>query len=220
MSITQLTTVARLKGYLRLDPAKPSADDSLFADLVVSASTAIQNAISQNIFSVAYNETYNGTGTSTLMLGNTPVSSVTAVSIIAPLQFPSAVQQSTPLVANVDYTFTQWAVKLLRGRFPRGVANVAVAYVAGYTSVPMDLISAATKYAALRYREIERLGQKSKLLAGETVAFDLSEFPPDVQAVINRYSTKIPVIGRSTTATGSLAIGAGGLVGDTGATIG
>jgi hypothetical protein len=40
---------------------------------------------------------------------------------------------------------------------------------------------------ALRYRELERLGQKSKSIGGEVITFDLSEMPDDVMQVVNRY---------------------------------
>lgn len=188
-----LTTLAKAKAYLKI-PTGTTTDDALLTDLVNAACDAITSAISRNILSAQYADAYNGTGTGTLMLANTPITAVDSLAIVAPLASPLAAQNTTPLLLNVDFTFTQYALRLYRGVFPRGVANVVVAYTAGFAIVPSDLAHAATKWAAMRYRELERLGHKSKTLQGETVDFDLSELPPDVSAIVNRYQVKIPRI--------------------------
>lgn len=188
-----LTSLTAVKSYLRI-PTGTTEDDDLLTSLANAASDAVQDAISRNILSASYTEAYNGTGTNTLMLANTPITAVSSLAIVAPLSFSGAPQSTTPLVLNVDFTFTQYALKLFRGVFPRGVANIRPGYTGGLAVVPADLIHVTTKWAALRYRELDRLGHKSKTLQGETVAFDLSEFSPADMQVINRYQVKIPVI--------------------------
>jgi hypothetical protein len=185
----ELTSRARVKTYLRLKSTEAD-DDGLIQVLADAANVSIVSAISRNILSDTFTETRDGTGSSTLMLANTPITAVSSLAFTAPRVTP------TPLVAGVDYAFTQYALRMLFGVFPRGVANVLVTYTAGYASVPADLAHAATKWAALRYRENERLGHSSKSISGETVSFDLSELPPDVAAIVNRYSVKIPLIGQ------------------------
>ena len=44
----------------------------------------------------------------------------------------------------------------------------------------------------LRWRERDRIGIKSKGLAGETVVFNTSDMPDDVQTVLDTYRKRIP----------------------------
>lgn len=188
-----LTSVVAVKKVLRLDTTD-TKDDALLQTLVDGATAAITQAIGRNLVSADYTEVRDGTGTPTLMLANYPITAVNSVAITYPLSAADAPANSTPLIEGVDFGFTTTAIKLLCGIFPRGVQNVTVDYTAGYASAPADIAMAATKYAVLRYQELQRLGQKSKTIAGETISFDLSEMPPDVLAICNRYQTKIPLV--------------------------
>jgi hypothetical protein len=93
----------------------------------------------------------------------------------------------------VDYVWTPTAVQLLCGAFPRGVANVYLAYTAGFATCPADLEEKATKVAALRFKELDRLGQLSKSIGQETVQFDAKAFPNDVKDTLENYRCKVPV---------------------------
>lgn len=189
----EFTTVANVKRTLRLSTADV-LDDGLIQDFTDAANDAIGNYLGRNILSASYTEVRDGTGTNTLVLANTPVTLVGAVTITSPRSFAAAPLNSTPLVSGVDYAWTSSAIKLYCGQFPRGVANVTVVYTAGYATVPKDLTHAATKWAALRYRENVRLGQSQTTLQGQTTAFDLDEFPPDILGIVSRYQSKIPLL--------------------------
>lgn len=193
----ELTSVPNVKRYLRLD-TDDAKDDGLLQLLVDGANDAITSAISRNLLRSQYTEVRNGTGTNTLMLANFPVAAVGSLAITEPRAFDTAPQPTTPLVQNVDFAVTPYSVKLYRSVFPRGVANVTVEYTAGYATIPSDVVHAATKYAALRYRELERLGQKSKTQMNETIAFDTDELPPDVLAIVGRYQANIPLVAQPT----------------------
>jgi hypothetical protein len=193
----QLTSVAALKRYLRLDTDQ-SKDDGLCQLLVSAANDAITSAISRNLLSDQYTEVRDGTGTRVLMLSNTPVTAIGALAFVGPQSFVNGPLPTTPLRAGVDFTFTPYSVKLYCGVFPRGTANVSIEYTAGYTAIPADIIHATTKWAALRYRELERIGQESKTIGGETVTFDLAEMPPDILGIVTRYQTKIPLVAQPT----------------------
>jgi hypothetical protein len=185
---TAFTTGPQVKQYLRI-PVTNTDDDGLLRSLADVANMAIAKSLLRNVLSASYTETRNGTGTPTLMLLNTPVTAVASVSIVGPLAQPNVIPPPVSLIQGVDYAVTPYSLKLYNGRWPRGIANVIVEYTAGYASIPADLGHVAAKVAALRYRELERLGQKSKIIAQENITFDLSEFPPDVEGILDRYRT-------------------------------
>lgn len=180
------TDVPSVKAYLRI-PITNTGDDGLLRSLVDGANAAVARSLLRNVLSATYTEVRNGTGTRTLVLKNFPVSAVTSVTIKQPFLQVGAPPPAVVLVQGVDYTFTQYSLKLYSGVWTPGVANVSVTYTAGYALIPGDLAHAAAKVAAIRYNELGRLGQKSKTIAGEIIAFDLAEFPPDVEAILARY---------------------------------
>lgn len=198
--VTPLTSVAQLKRVLRVTPpnvagggtSTPNVDDGIFQDLVNAVSDKIGVDLGRNITIDSYTELYNGTGTNALTLANYPVVDVTSISLLFPRSVVGALQQQSVLVAGVDYTWsTSGLVQLYAGlRFPKGASNVQAVYTAGFADVPSDLAYAAAKWCAVRYRELERLGQKSRDTQGTRVEFDLADCPPDVCAVINNYKAR------------------------------
>lgn len=179
-----LTSLGAVKQLLGLTA---TAQDGAIQILAAGASAAVLNYIGRDLFATAYTEVRDGTGTPTLMLAQYPATAVISVAIGPPnLARPV-------LVENRDYIWTSTAIRLLCGCFPRGIANVAVSYVAGLDVAPADLVEKVTKLAAWRFKELDRLGQVSKTMAGETVLFDLSAWPKDVLAVLDNYRKRIPV---------------------------
>lgn len=183
-TVTAFTNGPAVKAYLRIGIAQTDDDGELRA-LADAANAAVAKALQRNVMTASYAETRDGTGTPTLMLLNFPVSAVASVQFVGPA--PGGIALPQTLIAGQDYTFTKFALKMYYGRWPKGIQNILVNYTAGYQSMPADLTHAATKVAALRYRELQRIGQKSKIIANENITFDLSEFPPDVMGIIERY---------------------------------
>ena len=48
---------------------------------------------------------------------------------------------------------------------------------------------------ALRYKEIDRIGHRSKSIAGEVISFELTDFPKDVRTMFNQYRRTVPIYG-------------------------
>jgi len=69
----------------------------------------------------------------------------------------------------------------------RGVRNVSVSYTAGYAAIPYEVEQACLETIALRYKEIERIGVRSKSLAGETVSYIVNELSPSAMAQLQPY---------------------------------
>ena len=58
-----------------------------------------------------------------------------------------------------------------------------VTYTAGYAATPPEIAQACIELVCLRYKERDRIGQVSKNLAGEVVAFSQKDMPADVADV-------------------------------------
>jgi hypothetical protein len=188
----EFTDVPKLKVALRIDTGQTigkTVDDGLLRECADGANATIAKAIERNVLSATYTQTRNGTGTKRLMLPNYPVTAVASVTIVGPLPQPNVIPPPVSLTLGVDYAFDAYGLLMYFGVWPKRIQCVTVTYTAGYSSMPADLIRAATKLAAMRYREFERLGQKSKVIDQENITFDLDELPPDVKATVLRYQS-------------------------------
>jgi len=130
---TDLISVARAQQAEQL----ADVDSSLLAVLITAASRAIVAWCGREFVSQTFSETYDGDGTRRLHLRQFPVTSLTSVTItdtdgteydIATTAFRvdgvAGIIEFKPDAAD-DFTW-----------FPEGFQNVAVVYVAGYTTVP------------------------------------------------------------------------------------
>lgn len=180
----QFCTVADVKEYVVLG-RNTVADNGVLQRIIERATKAIQRYLNDAILLAQYTEIRDGTGTNTLVLANSPVVSVSSLSLGIP-------GQRTALVADVDYIVTTSAVKILTGAvFPRGVAVVEVIYTAGYVDVPLDIVDACAKWVALKYKQLERAGQLSVTQQGQTVTFDVGAMPQDVKLQLDSYKRVI-----------------------------
>jgi hypothetical protein len=174
-----LTTLADVRSWLGFN-ATNTANDGDLARLITGCSLAMLRYMQRDIIQQTYNDTFNGTGGAVLTLRRGPVARVKSVVVNGQTLDSSA------------YTSDDFALYLLRGRFPRGLQNVEVAYVAGYDTVPVDLAQACIETVGLRWRERDRIGQASKAIQGETTAFTITDFPPQVLTLLRSYQRVTP----------------------------
>ena len=66
-------------------------------------------------------------------------------------------------------------------------------YSAGFAATPPEIEQACIELVTLRYKERDRIGQVSKNLAGEVVAFQQKDVPPDVATLLDQYRNLVPV---------------------------
>jgi uncharacterized phiE125 gp8 family phage protein len=183
--MTEYTTVAAVKQALSFEP-KSITDNGLLEECVASACDQLDTELMRNILSASYTETYNSPGGNVLMLRNFPVTAVAGVEVGPP-------SGRTAWDVDTDYVFDEYGITSMTGKFLAGIAGIVVSYTAGYAELPGDLKRGATKLAALRYKQLTKLGQNSKTLGGETVNFDTRAFPDDVQRLIDKYSARVPI---------------------------
>jgi hypothetical protein len=85
-------------------------------------------------------------------------------------------------------------VSLVSGVFSRGHQNLAVAYRAGFDSIPADLAQACLEQTAMRFQESGagqgRLGVSARTLADGSVSYQGQALLPQVTAVLDRYRNR------------------------------
>ncbi len=186
MAAGDLTTLASLEQYLSL--ASGNSDEPVLAALTTAASAFVATYCGRSFLSASFTENRNGTGGRALGLKNTPVTAVASLTIDGD-SIPASSGFGTPGYWVAD----DGGMVLLRGyRFRRGLGNVAIAYTAGYATVPADLQQAVNELVALRFKERKHFDQSSENVAGQTTAFIVKDMKESTRAILDRYQRVVP----------------------------
>jgi uncharacterized phiE125 gp8 family phage protein len=184
MNAADLTTLAHIKGWLN---SGSNADDALLARLITAESNVILKYLGVNIAQQSYTEVRDGSGAGQglyeMTLTNFPVTAVASLTIndaAVPLSTDGAVLQT-------GYAFDAARIWLNGYRFTRGRGNVVVQYTAGYAATPADIEQACVELVALRYAERNHIGQNSKSLGGETVAYQTRAMTDSILNTLQNY---------------------------------
>lgn len=173
-----LTTLADVKTWLGISNTN---DDAQLTRLITAASTFIESWSNRVFGSASYTEIRNGNGKDSMVLKNAAITAVASISING-LPIPV----STGFGVN-GYSFDGTSIYLTGYRFDRGSRNVEVHYTAGYVVIPNDIQQVCIDLVALRYKERDRIGHRSKGLANETVTFFIEELSPFARSTLNQY---------------------------------
>ncbi len=176
-----LTTLADVKAYLRLTTDK---DDALLQTLITNCSAFIETWTNRIFKSTDYTDVMDGIGWTSRKIAfqNYPCTAVSAVTI-DDIVIPAASNTT-----EFGYRFNENFLFLNGYSFCEGFQNVVVSYTAGYSATPSDVAQACIQIVALRYRELERIGQHSKVLNGENVNFTTTAVQPDVAITLGHYT--------------------------------
>lgn len=194
-----LTTVANASSWLGLTTA---TDDALVQRLITAISVTIAGYCSQNLVSQSYTETRNGTGGAKLMLKQGPITAVASLTIDAIAIPVRTAPGQTGYYFDTDFLYVDGYAFTRPGTSPNlylrstsaGAQNVVIAYTAGYAPIPFDLEQACIELLAVRFKQRDRIGLKSKMLGAETMAYDLSALPATVTSMLNQnYVRVVPV---------------------------
>ncbi len=136
MALNDLTTLARVKQYLGMDPADTTNDAKLQIFITRLSSACLGDMARDTLLVKTYTDVLDGTGTSEVMVAKWPVLSLSAVSVNGT---PIPPNPSPPLGAG--FVFEQWQgvppgepcrITLSGYRFWRSKSNVSLTYTAGY----------------------------------------------------------------------------------------
>lgn len=169
-------------------------DDALIAKAITSVSESCRSYCQTKFDVETYTEyrSGGGWGQTRIFTKYQPIVSVTSLTIDDVVM--------TPLLSNIPdpngsgYAYTENAILLYGYEFTKGQDNVIIVYSAGYATVPYDLNQIAVEWVCFKYREKDRIGHKSKTLAGETVAFITDDMPAFVKAGLQKYKRILPIL--------------------------
>jgi hypothetical protein len=171
------------------------AADPVVDRLVDAASEVIRSYCNRDIDSKAYPETRNGNGGTALMLSQYPVTAVASVTVdgVTIPARPTVTSSGWVLDTLTDYG--PGIVRLDGYSFSKGVQNVVVNYTAGYASdsIPADIIQACVEIAADMKRRGPRVGEVSKNLQGQVVAYSQKDIPAQVKMILDQFRRVAPI---------------------------
>lgn len=190
-ALVDLTDNAEATAYLTDAGLAAPAD---LDKIITGVSAAMQSYASRNFVSQAYAVALDGHGGDRVSLPNTPIT------VVASLSIDGVTIQPAASALAFGFLFSETQV-LLRGyRFCRGVQNVALAYTAGFATIPSDLRRAACEavaavvaqfdYTDPRAVEFAAGGTKVKLASPSD--YERLCLTPGVTSVLNQRARVIP----------------------------
>ena len=186
MAAGDLTTLDAVKAYLNI---QGTASDGVLTRLISQCSFAVGNFLNRNLLTQSYTESYDGNDSAALMLRQTPVTAVSALTVNG-----TAVQASSDGIYRDGFAFDSNRLIMINRRFSRGMQNIRVTYTAGYASIPGDVEEAVIEFVSDRYRMISRIGEQSKAIPeGGSVSYDMSYMSKKVQGSLSNYRRMIPI---------------------------
>jgi uncharacterized phiE125 gp8 family phage protein len=190
-----LTTLASVQAHLGLSAG---VDESLLETLINQASDIVEKHIGRAIKSATYTQYYDGDGSEDLILRNWPLISVTTLHVDTARSFPDG----SLLTADTDYVVYKEDGRIslltepLRNQyganvFPSSRKCIKVVYVAGYATVPNDLIWAANEMVAYLYDNRSAASAvASQSIGGFSESYNDAagtDIPAHVRKVVDRY---------------------------------
>lgn len=184
-----------LTQYLNIAPNTDAAIGGLLGALGDGFQAAVEREIGRTFDPVDYFGAYDGNGRSVLYLEHDPVQTLSSVSVFG----STFTVQSSPVFDPANpptYPLPQCVVKrnlqaiqLTDGScFDWGTQNVFVAYTAGLSpkggAPPPDLVRAVCYWAAMVWKDRDRIGFSSQTVGQQVTAYTRT-VPPDVDRLIS-----------------------------------
>jgi hypothetical protein len=212
MAYGDLASLPDVRAWLKTDPKPyPATDDLLLARLITAASQLVQTWLNRPLSLAGWQETRDALGCwggdTKIVFGVQPVSAVLLVVVDGvtvppiPAAAPAPPGQSVPgfFASQAGYVFTPTALTIRGYWVPRKQACILLQYMAGFITVPTDIAQATIELVCRKYRERDRIGQRSKSIGGaetvayETTMFSLRDFKSDIQLLLQQYRMVAPV---------------------------
>lgn len=179
-----LTTLESFRAYAG---GASTVDDALIGQLITAYSAAVLSYINRQLLSGPVSIVRDGRGGRVMTLPEYPV---TAIALV---QIDGRAIPAQAAFGQAGYRFTDTQVVLDGYCFTNGVGNIRIDFTAGYEVVPSDIEQAVNELVALRYRERDRIGHRSKSLGGETVSFITAALPDSAKMIFAPYTRIAPL---------------------------
>jgi hypothetical protein len=187
--MADLTTLANVKEWL--GQQNVTANDALLSRLISACSEYMQTLMSRTIALSSYAEIRNGMGMDAMMVKNTPLVSVAALTIDGVAIPPRPALG--PASSGYGYTFDDQVVYLSGYRFNWGRQNVTISYDAGFATTPPDLEQACIDIIGDWFKYRDRIGKSSESIEGQSISFANQQIPVRTMGVILAYKRVSPV---------------------------
>ena len=178
-----IATLAEFKLYLWI-VSDDTSKDTLLTLFLDWANQLVETYISRTIKAQDYEEIIDGNGQYFLLLENTPVNSVSKIS----MNIGTAESQVWQEISKEDYStkFNVGKVSFFRP-LARGFKNYKIEYNAWYTTIPSDLKLAVLKLASKYYKTKDSDWITSESVAGDSISYDASQIPSDILSILSIY---------------------------------
>ncbi len=159
-------------------------DDVLISRLINSVSESIENYLGERVLAANYTDVrYIESGKTSFSPNHLPIAGITTLTVDGDV---------IPVSTNGSdgYLFDQSTIYLQGYNFSNSLGtrfNTTLVYSAGNATVPTSIEQAAIDWVSYIYRGKERVGQRSKTLAGETMTYLVDDIPPGVKSVLGSY---------------------------------
>jgi len=179
-----IASLSELKAFLGITV---STSDDLLTSLLAAADTQIENLCRRKFEQETHIEVLDGQGDDSIFLRNYPI------------DFPEygtdswvKIGRTTKTLldsSSFDFSEKTGEVNLISGSFPKGIRNVEVKYLGGYSAedMPADLKQATIELAASLWRSKDNAGKASESVGDYSVSWDGSPVPASVQKIISLY---------------------------------
>lgn len=192
-----LCSLGGLKCVLGVAPNE-TFDDAKYQELINRASAAIIGACGKDFRQhIIVGELHDGDGSGLLDLNQTPILSVSALSIDGQAVDVSEIKVYPQYLRLLDGDEYQPRLRAHTRVFSRGVQNVSVSYTAGYASIPIRIVEAC----CLQVVFLQNVGNKqgvsseSNQVAQTSTIYSEAALAPAVRDICSRYrKTRVGVV--------------------------
>lgn len=190
-------TIDSDNALVSVDQAQAFLNDTTDANTVIitfwinAASRFCNEQTRRLLKSRTLTEYYSGDGTKTLFTRQYPITTLTSVHDDLDRSYGSDTALDTDDLALLPQDVA-YKIVYDGGIFNRGIKNLKVVYVAGYTTVPYDLQEACLEIIAYWYKNHKegRFGLTSRNIGDGSINIETTEIPKSAYTVLQRYKKK------------------------------
>ncbi len=179
--MADLCTIGDVKRYAGITTDE---ENVLLGMLITAASGWAENYCNRAFLSGSYVEERIGRGQTSYIFNQYPVTAITSLSVDG-----VPIPQSTTPTALGWRLVNSYMARLIGFQLTDG-AVVQCGYTAGYSSanLPAEITQAVIEIVALRFKERNWIGHKSKTLHGDVIGYTNADVPADVKKTLLQYS--------------------------------